>query len=138
MGVLPLAKRVPLLSAAILALPLLTSQAPVWAAEDERPDLKLELVNAPIPVGARELQLRVSNVSAWWADVTTLHVETRSRTSGNAQDIRIENLDPGQSTVLTFTLAAGCSGHIVRAELAPASDYEGKQETNLDNNRLQA
>lgn len=134
-----LARRVPLLCAATLALPLLIStNAPVWADDDERPDLKIELVNTPLALGEREVQVRVTNVSAWWADATTVHVETVSPTPGNGKDVPIENLDPAQSATFVYTLAAGCAGQVVRAEVAAAANYAGVKESNVANNRIQA
>jgi hypothetical protein len=126
------------MAAALLSLPLLASaHAPALADTDERPDLKIELVNAPIGTGQRDVQLRVTNVSAWWADETTVHVETISPNAGNARDIRLENLDPGQSTSFSYLLDAGCEGHVIRADVAAAGNYEGVKESKLDNNRLQ-
>jgi hypothetical protein len=130
--------RVPPLSATVLALPLLVNaHGRAWTADDERPDLKVELVNFPIAVGEREVQLRVTKVSAWWADATTMYIETVSP-AGTGQDVRIENLDPGQSATLSYTLAGGCDGQVLRAEVAVARNYEGMKESNLDNNRVQA
>jgi hypothetical protein len=134
-----LARRVPLLSAAVLALPLLVgTHTPVWADDDQRPDLKIELINAPIPNGEHELQFRVTNVSVWWADETMAHIETVPPVAGSGLDVRIENLDPAQSTTFSYTLAAGCDGQVVRAEVAAAGNYEGVKESNVDNNRIQA
>lgn len=123
----------------MVALPLLISgSAPVFAEEDERPDLKIEFVGVPLAPGGRDVQVRVTNVSVWWANETTLHFETVSPAAGNAKDVRIENLDPGQSATASYTLAAACNGQVVRAEIAAAANYAGVKESRLDNNRLQA
>jgi len=128
-----------LLSAAVVALPVLANiPAPVRAQEDERADLKIEMVNVPIANDAREVQFRVTNVSSWWADETTAHVATVSPTAGNVVDVPIENLDPGQSTTFVYTLAEGCAGQAIRAEVAAARNYAGVLEANLQNNRIQA
>ena len=105
-----------------------------WAAEE--PDLKLELVGLA-PGNPREVQFKITNVSQWWADETTARFETVSPTAGNAQTgIFVENLDPGQSTIVTYTLAAPCDGHVVKGEVAAAKNYAGVAESNLANNRF--
>ena len=134
-----LAQRAPLLSATIVSLGvLLGTHTPVRAMDaDERPDLTIELVDIPVPSGQREVHFRITNQSVWWADETTAHVETVAPTAGNPADLFVENLDPGQSTLVSYTLAAGCDGQVVRAEVAAAGNYAGVKEANLTNNRVQ-
>src|SRR5262245_39516779 len=89
----------------LIVLSSLLTVLPAWAAEE--PDLKLELVG--VETGAREVQFKVTNVSQWWADETSARFETVSPSPGNLQTgIFVENLDPGQSTIVKYTLTAPC------------------------------
>jgi hypothetical protein len=118
---------------------LLSDFMPVRAMDDdERPDLTIEAVDLPIPQGQREVFFRVTNQSTWWADETTAHIATVLPTYEGPADLFVENLDPGQSTILVYTLAAGCNGQVVRAEVAAAGNWEGVTEGNLANNVIQS
>src|SRR6266508_4132170 len=75
-------------------------------AEDELPDLKVELGGLPLAGAQRELQVKVTNVSTWWADETRLRVTASPPTAGPTLDQTVENLDPGQSVTVRYTLAA--------------------------------
>src|SRR6266540_3734511 len=102
---------------AILALALLAGGPAGARAEDESPDLQVELLRTdggPLPLsdGQQELQVRITNVSVWWATETALRVETVSPEAGNVLEIAVENLDPGQSVTYPYTLAAACAGHV--------------------------
>lgn len=122
---------------ALLALVVAMAGLPGPArAQDERADLKLELETKEIKPGERELKFKITNVSEWWADETTLKVKTTAPTAGNSKDLFVENLDPGQATTVTYTLAAGCNDHEVEAELVPAKNYAGVPEGNKNNNWL--
>jgi hypothetical protein len=128
-----------LLAVALAAGLLAGTQAPARAMEDgERPDLKVEFVGLPLSATQRDVQIRVTNVSAWWADQTTARIQTVSPQAGNVVDLAVENLDPGQSTTLTYTLGAACTGQVVKVEVAAAKNYAGVPESNLANNQLQA
>jgi hypothetical protein len=126
------------LTSAVLALAVVAStHTEVRAAADERPDLKIELAGLPLSNATRDVQVRVSNVSAWWATGSRLRVETVSPTAGNVKDVDIGNLDPGQSVTLSYTLAAACNGDVVKAKVTGAKNYAGVAESQLDNNQLQ-
>src|SRR4051794_29823173 len=75
-------------SAAMLALAVAMSTASAVHAADERPDLKLEIFSLPSP---REVQVRVTNISAWWATGSQLNVETVSPVPGNLKRLDIGN-----------------------------------------------
>jgi hypothetical protein len=113
-------------SAAALALAVLAgSVSPALASDaDERPHLKVELVGLPIPASQRNVKVRVTNVTKWWADETTLTVETVAPTAGNPTTFKVENLDPGQSATFTYTLAAPCDGQTVKARIKPPMNYK--------------
>lgn len=131
--------RVPRLGAALVVLAILSAgyaPGPALAA-DELPDLKVEFVGVPIGSNQRDVQVKVTNVSAWWADETSLRIETVSPAPANPVVIDVENLDPGQSVTFTYTLAAACNGHVVRAEISAAKNYAGVPESNLANNVVQ-
>jgi hypothetical protein len=116
---------------ALVLVALSLSQPSAMLAEDERSDLKLEFVRLPMPNDERDVQFRVTNVSTWWADATTVTVQTVAPGPANPMALFVENLDPGQSTIVTYTLGAGCDAHEVVAVLAPAKNYAGAPETNL-------
>ena len=128
-------------AAAFALLMLAASPGPIRAdheGEDERPDLKIELVGLS-PDNPREVTFQVTNVSGWWADETTSRVATIAPFEGNmVGDIFVENLDPGQSTTFSYTLDRDCNGHVVRAEVAAAKNYAGVPEANLGNNKIDA
>jgi hypothetical protein len=129
-----------LLGATMMSLSILFgANTPVRAMDDdERPDLTIEAVGLPIPQGQREVFLRVTNQSIWWADETTAHIATVSPTYDAPTDLFVENLDPGQSTILVYTLPTGCTGQVVRAEVAAAGNWAGVTEGNLANNVIQS
>jgi hypothetical protein len=123
-----------------LALALLTISGgrtgqPVFA-DGEQPDLNIELVG--LKAGSqRVVQLRVTNVSAWWADETTARVETLSPSAGNVVDnIKVLELDPQQSRVIEYTLAADCAEHVVKAMVRAAKNYAGVPEDKIANNEI--
>jgi hypothetical protein len=121
-----------------LCLALLVQSDAIVAvsADDELPDLKVEFVSLPIPSGSRDVQIRITNISDWWADETSARVETTAPQAGNVvTGIKIENLDPGQSTLVKYTLAAGCNGHKVKVVVAAAKNYAGLPETATGNNQ---
>jgi hypothetical protein len=49
----------------------------------------------------------------------------------------VQNLDPGESVTFTYTLAAPCNGHVVRAEVSAAENYERVKEKDTNNNLVQ-
>ena len=125
-------------TAAVLALAVAMSTTPVVRAADERPDLKLELIGLPLARAARDVQVRVTNVSVWWATGSKLNMETVSPTAGNLKQLDVGNLDPGQSVTLSYTLAADCNGDVVKANVTAARNYAGVVETQLNNNQVQS
>jgi hypothetical protein len=123
------------LVAAALALVILAGgPPPARAQEDESADLLVELVGLPLPVGQQQLTVRVTNVSVWWADATHLRIETLAPVAGNVAEIDVENLDPGQVVEFSYTLAAPCDGHVVKAEVSAAPNYAGVPEADAANN----
>ena len=122
-------------AATMCALVVAMSTASAVHAADERPDLKLEIFSLPSP---RQVQVRVTNISVWWATGSQLNVETVSPVAGNLKRLDIGNLDPGESFNLTYTLAAECNGDVVKASVTPAKNYAGVAETELNNNQLQS
>jgi hypothetical protein len=135
-----MARRLNWIAAALtLAILLAASVSPALARdESERPELKVELVGLPLAAAQRDVKLRVTNTSAWWANETKLKVETVSPTTGNAKTFDVENLDPGQSATFTYTLAAPCDGQVVKAQVTAGKNYAGVPEANLANNTVQA
>jgi hypothetical protein len=113
----------------------LSSPAVTALAEDEIPDLRVEFLPLPLPNDERNVRFRVTNISTWWADETTLAVQTVSPGPPNPAALFVENLDLGQSTIVTYTLAAGCDAHEVVAVLVPAKNHAGVLEITLANNR---
>ncbi len=101
------------------------------SAEDERPDLKVELLGLPLTGTRREVQIEITNVSVWWADKTKLRVETTPPSAGAVLNPDVENLDPGQSATFRYTLAVACDGREVRirAEVSAGKNYEGVPES---------
>jgi hypothetical protein len=127
------------LGAAVLALAVVAgTHTEVRAAADERPDLRIELVGLPLSNTAREVQVRVTNVSIWWATGSKLRVETVSPAAGNVMQKNVENLDPGQSVTFSYTLAAACNGDVVKANVSSAKNYAGVAESNVGNNQIQS
>jgi hypothetical protein len=124
-------------TAAMLALAVALSTTPIVRAADERPDLQLELIGLPLARATRDVQVRVTNVSVWWATGSKLNMETVSPTAGNVKQFDVGNLDPGQSVTLRYTLAADCNGDVVKANVTPARNYAGVAETQLNNNQVQ-
>src|SRR5215212_6487727 len=126
---------IPLASILASAILLFTWRSGVALAAEE-PDLRLELVGLQ-PNSKRVVELRVTNVSDWWAQPTTARVETVKPTAGNVQDnITVEELDPKKSRIITYTLAADCDGHEITAMVRPAKNYADVPEANTGNNRL--
>jgi len=112
-------------------------------ADDERPDLKIELVGIPLTGSQREVQIKITNVSAWWSDETDLKVEVTPVSAGSALTKHIENLDPGQSVTIRHSLTAACSAGTgsrpevkVRTVVSAGKNYEGVPESGdlLENN----
>lgn len=104
-------------------------------AADENTDLEIKLVNLPLANGQREVQVQVKNVSKWWADGFTVTVETVKPTAGHQVTQHFDDADPGQTRTFTYTLAAGCDGHVVKAEVSAAKNYEGVPESTTSNNK---
>jgi len=130
--------RIARLGAAFIALIAVGGawSAVVFAAEET--DLRLELVGLQAN-SKRVVELKVTNVSDWWAQPTTVRVETVKPAAGNVQDaIVVEELDPKQSRIITYTLAADCDGHEIMAVVLPAKNYADVPESNLANNRFDA
>jgi hypothetical protein len=125
-------------TAAMVALAVVMSTSPTVRAADERPDLKIELIGLPLSATARDVQVRVSNVSVWWATGSKLSVQTVSPAAGNLKQLDVGNLDPGQSVTLSYALAAACNGDVVKANVAGAKNYAGVAESQLNNNELQS
>jgi hypothetical protein len=127
-----------MLSVVVVTLAALMGTHTEVRAMDESPDLKIELIGLPLSNTQRELQVRVTNVSTWWATDTMARVETVSPIAGNVLQIDVENLDPGQSVTFPYTLAAACNGQVVKAEVSSAKNYEGVPESNVGNNQIQS
>jgi hypothetical protein len=125
---------------AALALVLLVAGATSARAQtqDERADLRIDLIGLPLGRGDQVVQVRITNASEWWADATTARVQTIAPGAGHVLDIDVENLDPGQTVVYTYALAAPCDAHVVKAEVAAAKNYAGVAEAQLANNLVQA
>ncbi len=129
--------------AAALALVLLAgSPAPAPAlAQNERPDLAIEVLGLK-PGSQREVLLRVTNVGQWWADRTSATVETVAPTAGNQKSEQVPDLGPkgdketASEFEFTYTLAADCDGHEIKASLKAAKTFNGNTETNLANNNV--
>jgi hypothetical protein len=123
----------------IAALALLTlAGGPGSArAEDERPDLEVEFLGLPLADTDTEVQIQITNISEWWADETSARVATVAPADPPTfvPDTFVENLDPGQSTIITYTLPGPCSGYVIEVIVAPAKNYEGVPESNVPNNR---
>ena len=121
---------------------LSTSGEPIALAEDELPDLDVTFRGLN---GQREVNLVVRNLSKeWWADETTIKVETLPPKSPNSKELFVENLDedsgkPGKNslTLIKYMLTEDCDGHVIRAEVKPAKNWAGLAETKLANNRLE-
>jgi hypothetical protein len=133
-------------AAGALALAILAggyAHAPALA-QDERPDLKIEVVGLD-PNDPRTVRIVVTNVGEWWADHTTATVETVAPAPGNRLQEDVLDLDPKQQPQgptdykypFTYTLAAACGGQpvTVRATLSAAKTFNGNAETNLADNR---
>jgi hypothetical protein len=96
------------------------------AADGELTELQIELVGLPLSASQRDVQVRVTNISKWWAQPTTARMETLKPSAGNVvDDIAIPNLDPGQSYDFNYKLDAACNGHEVKAAVSPAQNYAG-------------
>ena len=120
-------------------------------AEDERPDLKIELVGLPLSGSQREVKIKITNVSKWWSDETKLTVETTPAAAGPARTEKVENLDPGQSVTFSYTLAAACPAPSatlfavspaavkIVANVTPGKNYAGVLESDklLENNAVE-
>ena len=93
-----------LVGASIVSLGMLIGgHVPVHAMDnDERPDLKVELIDVPIPIGQTEVRFRITNQSVWWANETIAHVQTVSPNADNVFDM----LSPGPSRVRCVELEA--------------------------------
>lgn len=103
---------------------------PVVAA-DELPDLRVELAGLPLTGAQRELQIKITNISTWWSDEARLRVTANPPTAGSELDQTVENLDPGQSVTVRYTLASACAGSEVkvRAEVSAGKNYAGVPES---------
>jgi hypothetical protein len=121
----------------LAALALGPAPAPAHA-DDEYADLQVELLGLPVTGDQQTLQVRVTNVSAWWAAPTTLHVETLTPQAPYPADFAVENLDPGQSAEFTYAMGEYCYGQVVKAVVAAASNYAGVPEVNHANNVAEA
>jgi hypothetical protein len=111
--------------------------APVRA--DEETDLKIELTGKPSGNNKRQVTFTVTNISTMWAKPTTAHIETVSPGSANATnpDPVVGELDPGQSRTVSYTLAGDCNGHVVKAVVKPAGNWDDKLEVQTANNTFQ-
>ena len=121
------------------ALPFLPAQSAL--AADESPDLVVEAGK----VSPQSVELKVTNKSKWWADETTMVVQAVgqqiippgvTQPHQQVQTFPIENLDPGQSTTVTFVLQVPCLQHSLTATVVPAGNYENVKETNTKNNAI--
>jgi hypothetical protein len=123
----------------MLATTLSVWESPVYAA-DETPDLVVETSK----VSSQVVELKVTNKSKWWANETMMTVQAvgqqtiagTTQPHQQGQAFPIENLDPGQSTSVTFTLQVPCMQHTVTANVVPAANYEDVKETNTRNNTI--
>jgi hypothetical protein len=114
---------------------------PSRADEDERPDLQIEVVGLQ-PGSRRDVLVRVTNISDWWSDRTVATVVTMLPVRGQERTYQIPDLNTREEAPLphvfefTYTLAADCNGHVVRASVSAGANYEGAKETGnlLDNN----
>jgi hypothetical protein len=110
-------------------------------ADGERPDLEITLIGLN-PKNSSEVIFRVANVGDWWADQTTVTVETVSPAPGNRVTLDVPDLNPKRvndpktlNTVdVVYTLAAPCNGHEVQATLVTARTFNGNEEQRLGNN----
>ena len=132
-----------LLIAAVLTIVVASSGGqPIAFGQDELPDLEVTFRGLN---GQREVNLVVRNLSKeWWADETTIKVETLPPKSPNPKELFVENLDedsgkPGKNsvTLIKYVLSEDCDGHVIRAEVKPAKNWAGLTETKLANNRLE-
>lgn len=112
---------------------LLTTDTGAFA-QNELPDLRLEIDRTD---NDRTVILNITNRSQWWSNDTSVTVETVSPAPANRVTLTVRELDPGQSRTVTYTLAGPCAGHVVKAELAPGRNFEGKPETALGDNTVQ-
>jgi hypothetical protein len=129
-------------SAGALALAILVggaAHAPALA-QDERPDLQIEIVGLD-PNDPTRVRVRVTNVGKWWADHTTATVETTAPTRGNKVEEDVLDLDPKQQPQgptdykyeFTYRLAAACRpGVKVKDNLSTAVTFNGNTEANGD------
>ncbi len=129
-------------SAALALLQLLGGPSPTPAlAQNERPDLAIEVLG--LKAGSlREVRVRVTNVGQWWADRTSATVETVAPTAGNQDTEPVPDTGPkgdketASEYEFTYTLAADCDGHEVKASLKPAKTFNGNTESNVANNTV--
>jgi hypothetical protein len=124
------------------------SSTPTALAEDE-PDLVLEVASLPDAANLRKVVFKVTNKSPFWADETTARVATVFTgpksfiqmfpdPTNIKDDIFIENLDPGQTTLFEYILSSDCDGHELDVEVRPAKSWDGTPElpANQTNNKL--
>jgi hypothetical protein len=128
--------------AAALALMLLAGgqvHGPALA-QDERPDLQIEVVGLK-PGSQREVLVRVTNISTWWSQPAVATVEMVAPAAGNKVTTDVPDLNTKAEAPLphqfefTYALAADCKpGFKVKASLSAGANYEGVKETALGNN----
>src|SRR5438067_6662944 len=104
---------------------------------DDQLDLAIKLVGLK-PNNPRVAVFRVTNVSPVWAKSFTVTVETVPRAAGDPVVKDLENLDeqgkPVNFVDIEYTLAADCSGQVVKAVVSKAVNYNGDPESNTTNN----
>ncbi len=124
-----------------LAVSLLALSPGVGRADPgEEPDLKIEVVGLK-DGSKRDVLVRVTNVSDWWADETEATIQAVGPGAGNVVKKKVHDLNTKDEAPLpdhldlTYTLAADCKpGVTVRAALSTAVNYDGDKEKNLLNN----
>jgi hypothetical protein len=127
---------------ALLALVMGLAALPGEGRADpgEEPDLKIEVVG--LKEGSkRDVIVRVTNVSDWWADATEVTIQTVGPGAGNVVKEKVHDLNTKDEAPLphqvelTYSLHFDCKpGVTVRAALSTAVNYDGDKERNLLNN----
>ncbi len=125
-------------SAAVFALVLFSSglaHRPVQG-EGQGPDLTIEMRGPEVTGNPRDVRVIIANDGDSWAWPSRVRIETTAPTQGNVLEQDLEDLEVGQSTTVTYTLAEPCNGHRVHVRV-DQRDPNADAEIDTDNNDLE-